>query len=83
MPLAMSSANLTAWLWSTTRAEEGKEPAERSLNMESCRRFRLNGPDKLLTSALVQDVEKRSVGHVMGDDDGVRGWRCLTGPENR
>lgn len=38
---------------------------------------------KLLTSALVQDVEKRSVGHVMGDDDGVRGWRCLTGPENR
>lgn len=19
----------------------------------------------------------------MGDDDGVRGWRCLTGPENR
>lgn len=26
MPLAMSSANLTAWLWSTTRAEEGREP---------------------------------------------------------
>lgn len=22
MPLAMSSANFTAWLWSTTRAEE-------------------------------------------------------------
>lgn len=51
--------------------------------MESCRRFRLDGSGKLLTSALVQDVEKRSVGHVMGDDDGVRGWRCLTGSENR
>lgn len=51
--------------------------------MESCRHFRSNGSDKLLTSALVQDVEKRSVGHVMGDDDGVRGRRCLTGPKNR
>lgn len=83
MPLAMSSANLTAWLWSTTRAEEGRNPRVRSENVESCRCFRLNGLDQLLTSALVQDVEKRSVGHVMGDDDGVRGWRCLTGPEDR
>lgn len=45
--------------------------------------FQFNHLHKLLTSALVQYVEKRSVGHVMGDDDGVRGWRCLTGPENR
>lgn len=28
-------------------------------------------------------VEERSVWHVMGNDDWVRGWRCLTGPENR
>lgn len=38
---------------------------------------------KLLTCALVEYVEERSVWHVMGNDDGVRGWRCLTGPENR
>ncbi len=25
MPLAMSNANFTAWLWSTTRAEEEQE----------------------------------------------------------
>ncbi len=28
-------------------------------------------------------VEEGSVRHVVGDDDGVRGWRWLTGPENR
>lgn len=38
---------------------------------------------KLLTGALVEYVEERSVWHVMGNDDGMRGWRCLTGPENR
>lgn len=33
---------------------------------------------KLLTGALVEYVKEGSVWHVVGDDDGVRGWRCLT-----
>lgn len=38
---------------------------------------------EVLTGALVENVEEGSVRHVVGDDDGVRGWRCLTGPKNR
>lgn len=60
------------------RRDNGKTANSRAAGL-----FQLNHLHKLLTSALVQYVEKRSVGHVMGDDDGVRGWRCLTGPENR
>lgn len=29
MPLAMSNANFTAWLWSTTRAEKEEEEDQR------------------------------------------------------
>lgn len=38
---------------------------------------------EVLTSALVEYVEEGSIWHVVGNDDGVRGWRCLTGTENR
>lgn len=94
MPLAMSSANFTAWLWSTTRADEGTEDRggketrrqKREVKMgkqQSCGAFQFLHVHKLLTGALVEYVEERSVWHVMGNDDGMRGWRCLTGPENR
>lgn len=94
MPLAMSSANFTAWLWSTTRADEGEEGRggketrrqKRKVKMgkqQSLGAFQFLHVHKLLTCALVEYVEERSVWHVMGNDDGVRGWRCLTGPENR
>lgn len=45
--------------------------------------FQFQHVPKLLTSALVEYVEERSIWHVMGNDDGVRGWGCLTGPKNR
>lgn len=45
--------------------------------------LRFSDEHRLLTGALVEDVEEGPVWHVMGDDDGMRGWRCLTRPENR
>lgn len=37
MPLAMSSANFTAWLWSTTRAEDEEEEEDKGQEKKEVR----------------------------------------------
>lgn len=86
IPLAMSSANFTAWLWSTTRADDEGGNGGRSDKETWFRALGLKNfidVHKLLTGALVEYVEEGPIWHVRGDDDGVRGRRGLTGAKNR
>lgn len=89
MPLAMSNANFTAWLWSTTRAkgEETKssktDEGQKQKDTLSLTYFVCLQRLQILTGALVQDVVKGSIRHVVSDNDWVRGRRGLTSTKNR
>jgi len=90
MPLAMSSANFTAWLWSTTRAKEGEGHRDRKgrgrfwpFPSYAWAKKPKKTPTNLHTSALVEYVVEGSVGHVVGNDYWVRRWRRLTSTKNR
>lgn len=88
MPRAISKANFTACIWSTTKSGKGVTGGQPTLSppqgcgwRDPCCPQKYHPP--ALTGPLVQDVVQGAIGHPVADDDGVRSWRGLAGAQHR
>lgn len=82
IPQAMSKANLTACVWSTTKSGGDTAAATRRRQGKVIRMAGAGVTAKVLTGALVQHVVEGAVRHPVCDDDGVRGRRRLAGSQH-